>query len=420
MTDTTTQARWQEDASRDLVRNAGARLAMFTRGEGASVWDDSGRRYLDFLGGIAVTSLGHAHPVFVDAIARQAATLAHVSNYFATPPQLELAALLKEIAGAGETGRVYFGNSGAEANEAAFKLARLHGAAARNGGTPRPRILALENAFHGRTMGTLALTGKPYMQEPFLPMVPGVEFLESTVEALEAAMDDRVAALFVEPIKGEAGVVELPEGYLRAAREITRRHGALLIVDEIQTGAGRTGEWFAFQHEDITPDAITVAKGIGGGFPIGALITFGEASDLFYPGTHGSTFGGNALGTAVAVAVLREIERAGLLANAAERGAQVRAAIKGLNSPLVHETRGRGLLIGVGLRHPVAGAVVAAAQQHGLIVNAANEDTVRLAPALTIGDVEVDEFTDLFARALHTVEDSLLLDDPTADSKEPA
>lgn len=420
MTDTTTQARWQEDASRDLVRNAGARLAMFTRGEGASVWDDSGRRYLDFLGGIAVTSLGHAHPVFVDAIARQAATLAHVSNYFATPPQLELAALLKEIAGAGQTGRVYFGNSGAEANEAAFKLARLHGAAARNGGTPRPRILALENAFHGRTMGTLALTGKPYMQEPFLPMVPGVEFLESTVEALEAAMDDRVAALFVEPIKGEAGVVELPEGYLRAAREITRRHGALLIVDEIQTGAGRTGEWFAFQHEDITPDAITVAKGIGGGFPIGALITFGEASDLFYPGTHGSTFGGNALGTAVAVAVLREIERAGLLANAAERGAQVRAAIEGLNSPLVHETRGRGLLIGVGLRHPVAGAVVAAAQQHGLIVNAANEDTVRLAPALTIGDVEVDEFTDLFARALHTVEDSLLLDDPTADSKEPA
>lgn len=420
MTDTTTQARWQEDASRDLVRNAGARLAMFTRGEGASVWDDSGRRYLDFLGGIAVTSLGHAHPVFVDAIARQAATLAHVSNYFATPPQLELAALLKEIAGAGEEGRVYFGNSGAEANEAAFKLARLHGAAARNGGTPRPRILALENAFHGRTMGTLALTGKPYMQEPFLPMVPGVEFLDSTVEALEAAMDDRVAALFVEPIKGEAGVIELPEGYLRAAREITRRHGALLIVDEIQTGAGRTGEWFAFQHAGITPDAITVAKGIGGGFPIGALITFGAASDLFYPGTHGSTFGGNALGTAVAVAVLREIERAGLLANAAERGAQLRTAIEALDSPLVHETRGQGLLIGVGLRHPVAGAVVAAAQQHGLIVNAANEDSVRLAPALTIGDVEVDEFIDLFARALHTVEDSLLLDDPTSHSKESA
>jgi acetylornithine/N-succinyldiaminopimelate aminotransferase len=414
VTDTTTQARWQEDASRDLVRNSGDRLALFARGEGAYLWDDAGRRYLDFLGGIAVTSLGHAHPVFVDALARQAATLAHVSNYFATPPQLELAALLKEIAGAGDTGRVYFGNSGAEANEAAFKLARLHG------GGSRPRILALKNAFHGRTMGTLALTGKPYMQEPFLPMVPGVEFLDSTVDALEEALDDRVAALFVEPIKGEAGVVELPEGYLRAARELTARHGALLIIDEIQTGAGRTGEWFAFQHAGITPDAITVAKGIGGGFPIGALITYGAAGDLFYPGTHGSTFGGNALGTAVAVAVLREIERAGLLANAAERGAQLRSAIEAIGSPLVEATRGQGLLIGVGLRHPVAGAVVAAAQQHGLIVNAANEDTVRLAPALTIGDVEVDEFVDLFARALHTAEDSLLLDDPTPTPEESA
>jgi len=420
VTDTTTQARWQEDASRDLVRNSGDRLALFTRGEGAYLWDDAGRRYLDFLGGIAVTSLGHAHPVFVDALARQAATLAHVSNYFATPPQLELAALLKEIAGAGDAGRVYFGNSGAEANEAAFKLARLHGAAARHDGAAKPRILALKNAFHGRTMGTLALTGKPYMQEPFLPMVPGVEFLDSTVDALEAAMDDRVAALFVEPIKGEAGVVELPEGYLQAARELTARHGALLVIDEIQTGAGRTGEWFAFQHAGITPDAITVAKGIGGGFPIGALITYGAASDLFYPGTHGSTFGGNALGTAVAVAVLREIERAGLLANATERGAQLRTAVDALGSPLVEATRGQGLLIGVGLRHPVAGAVVAAAQQHGLIVNAANDDTVRLAPALTIGDVEVDEFIDLFGRALRTVEDSLLLDDPHTTPEESA
>ncbi len=409
MSETLTQTTWQDDVTRDLVRNAGDRLALLTRGEGAYVWDDAGRRYLDFLGGIAVTSLGHAHPVFVEAVARQAATLAHVSNFFATPPQLQLASLLKRLAGAGDHGRVYFGNSGAEANEAAFKLARLHGAA-RDGRAGRPRILALKNAFHGRTMGTLALTGKPYMQEPFLPMVPGVEFLDSTVEALEAAIDDRVAALFVEPIKGEAGVIDLPEGYLATARELTRQHGALLIVDEIQTGAGRTGDWFAFQREGITPDAITVAKGIGGGFPIGALITYGEASDLFYPGTHGSTFGGNALATAVAVAVLEEIERADLLANARERGVQIRAAIDGIGSPLVTEVRGRGLLIGIGLRHPVAGAVVAAAQQHGLIVNAANEETVRLAPALTIGDVEVDEFLTLFARALHTVEDSLLLD----------
>ncbi|CAN7245867.1 acetylornithine transaminase [Microbacterium sp. LjRoot45] len=420
MTDTTTQARWQEDASRHLVRNASDRLAMFTRGEGAYLWDQDGRRYLDFLGGIAVTSLGHAHPVFVDAISRQAATLAQVSNFFATPTQLELAALLKELAGAGDAGRVYFGNSGAEANEAAFKLARLHGAADRNGGSARPRILALKNAFHGRTMGTLAITGKPSMQEPFLPMIPGVEFIDSTVEALEAAIDDRVAALFVEPIKGEAGVVELPEGFLVAARELTRAHGALLIIDEIQTGAGRTGAWFAFQHSGIVPDAITVAKGIGGGFPIGALITFGDAGDLFYPGTHGSTFGGNPLGTAVATAVLREIERADLLTNATERGAQLRHAIENLGSPLIESTRGQGLLIGVSLRHPVAGAVVAAAQQHGLIVNAANDDTVRLAPALNIGDVEVDEFLDLFARALHTVADSLLLEETPTTPEDPA
>lgn len=398
---------WQEDAGRDLVRSFGERMAMFVRGEGSHLWDADGKRYLDFLAGIAVDSLGHAHPVFVAALANQAATLAHVSNYFATPPQLELAARLKRLAGTGESGRVYFGNSGAEANEAAFKLARLHG------GAGRPRILALKDAFHGRTMGTLALTGKPWMQEPFLPMTPGVEFIDSTAEALEAAIDERVAALFVEPVKGEAGVIDLPPGYLEAAREITARHGALLIVDEIQTGAGRTGEWFAFQHAGITPDAITVAKGIGGGFPIGALITFGAASDLFYPGTHGSTFGGNALGTAVAGAVLGEIERADLVRNAAERGEQLRAAILGIDSALVGDVRGRGLLLGVGLTHPVAKAVVAAAQQHGLVINAPNDETVRLVPALTIGDVEIDEFVDLFTASLRTVEDALLLETPT-------
>jgi len=398
---------WQDDAGRDLVKSFGARMQMFVRGEGSYLWDDDGKRYLDFLAGIAVDSLGHAHPVFVDAIATQAATLAHVSNYFATPPQLALAATLKRLAGTGDEGRVYFGNSGAEANEAAFKLARLHG------GAERPRILALTDAFHGRTMGTLALTGKPYMQEPFLPMTPGVEFIDSTVEALEAAIDDRVAALFVEPVKGEAGVLPLPEGYLAAARELTERHGALLIIDEIQTGAGRTGEWFAFQHEGITPDAITVAKGVGGGFPIGALITFGAASELFYPGTHGSTFGGNALGTAVAGAVLGEIERADLVRNAAERGVQLRAAIERIDSELIIGCRGAGLLIGIGLKHPVSKALVAAAQEHGLVINAPNDETIRLVPALTIGDVEIDEFVELFTAALRTVEDALVLDTPT-------
>jgi acetylornithine aminotransferase len=392
---------WQDDAARDLVRNAGDRLALLTRGEGSFVWDGDGKRYLDFLAGIAVNSLGHAHPVFVGAITKQAATLSHVSNYFATPPQLELAARLKRLAGAGIDGRVYFSNSGAEANEAAFKLARLHG------GTDRPRILALENGFHGRTIGSLALTAKKAMREPFEPMPAGVEHIPATIEALEAAVDDRVAAIVVEPIQGEAGVVELPDGYLAAARSLTLKHGALLIVDEIQTGAGRTGEWFGFSHEGITPDAITLAKGIGGGFPIGALVTFGGASSLFTPGSHGSTFGGNPLGTAVANAVLTEIEDSGLVENAAARGSQLRAVIEGIGSPLVTGVRGRGLLIGIALDAPVANAVVAAAQERGLIVNAANAETIRVAPALTIGDAEIEEFQTLFTAALADVQAGL-------------
>ncbi|MDQ1083547.1 MULTISPECIES: acetylornithine transaminase [Microbacterium] len=399
------RAAWQDDAGRDLVRSFGDRMALFVRGEGAFVWDVDGKEYLDFLAGIAVNALGHAHPVFVEALTAQASTLSHVSNYFATPPQLAMAARLKRLAGTGESGRVYFGNSGAEANEAALKLARLHGR-----GTDRTRVLTLKGGFHGRTMGALALTGKPALQADFLPMVPGVEHIDATIEALEAAMDDRVAALLVEPIQGEAGVVELPEGYLQAAREVTARHGALLIVDEIQTGAGRTGAWFAFQHAGITPDAITVAKGIGGGFPIGALITFGAASDLFFPGTHGSTFGGNALGTAVGGAVLQEIESAGLVENAARREAQLREGIAALGSPLVGGVRGRGLLLGIGLSSPVAKAVVAAAQEHGLVVNAANDDTIRIAPPLTIGDAEVARFLELFGAALATVSDALILE----------
>lgn len=392
---------WQEDAARDLVLNAGERLALLVRGEGSYLWDADGRRHLDFLAGIAVTSLGHAHPAFVKAVSTQAATLAHVSNYFATPPQLALAARLKRLAGAGIDGRVFFSNSGAEANEAAFKLARLHG------GTERPRILALDNGFHGRTMGSLALTARASMRAPFEPMPAGVEHIPATIEALEAAMDDRVAALIVEPIQGEAGVVELPEGYLAAARSLSLAHGALLIVDEIQTGAGRTGAWFGFSHEGITPDAITLAKGIGGGFPIGALVTFGAASALFTPGSHGSTFGGNPLATAVADAVLAEIESAGLVENAAKRGVELRDIILGIDSPLVEGVRGRGLLVGVALTAPVAGAVVAAAQERGLIVNAANPETVRIAPALTIGDTELAEFRELFTAALADVQASV-------------
>ena len=386
---------WQQRFDERMMRSIGMPLAKLERGEGVRVWDDAGNEYLDFLAGIAVNSLGYGHPVFVDAVASQAATLAHVSNYFTTEPTLELAERLTGLAGAGEHGRVWFGNSGAEANEAAFKLARLN-----NSGGARTRVLALVDAFHGRTMGSLALTGKPHMRDPFEPMPGGVEHIPATLEALEASIDDAVAALIIEPIQGEAGVVELPDGFLEAARELTHRHGALLIVDEIQTGAGRTGAWFGFQHAGITPDAITVAKGIGGGFPIGGLITYGETSSLFTKGQHGSTFGGNPLATAVANAVLAEIERAGLVDNAARRGGELRERILGIGSPLIHGVRGRGLLIGVGLSVPVAGRVVAEAMRGGLIVNAANDSTIRLAPPLIIGDREVDEFITRFAGAL--------------------
>lgn len=259
-----------------MMKSAPTPMAILDHGLGARVWDVDGREYLDFLAGIAVNALGHAHPVFVDAVSGQAAMLAHVSNYFATEPQIELAERLTRLSGGD---RVFFANSGAEAIEAGIKLARLTG---------RPRILSLEGSFHGRTMGSLSLTGKPALQAPFGPLLPGVEQIPGTIEELETALAaGDVAAVFVEPIKGEAGVVDLPAGYLAAARELTAAHGALLVLDEIQTGAGRTGEWFAFQAEQIVPDAIAVAKGIGGGFPIGALITFGRRATCSVPATTG-------------------------------------------------------------------------------------------------------------------------------------
>ena len=401
MSDMTGLDDWQARFDRRIMRAIGMPLAKLDHGRGTRVWDDSGHEYLDFLAGIAVNSLGHAHPVFVEAITAQASRLAHVSNYFTTEPALELAERLTRLAGAGEHGRAWFGNSGAEANEAAFKLARLN-----NSGGARSRVIALVDGFHGRTMGSLALTGKPHLREAFEPLPGGVEHIPATIDALEATIDESVAALFVEPIQGEAGVVELPNGFLEAARELTERHGALLIVDEIQTGAGRTGDWFGFQHSGITPDAITVAKGIGGGFPIGGLVTFGRASSLYSKGQHGSTFGGNPLATAVANAVLGEIESAGLVHNAAVRGDQIRERIAAIDSPLVAGTRGRGLLLGVALTEAVAMPVATEALRAGLIVNAANDSTIRMAPPLIIGDAEVDEFADKFARALDAVASS--------------
>ena len=377
---------WQEQYSEHIMKSAALPSAELVRGEGAYVWDSEGNKYLDFLGGIAVLSLGHAHPVLVKAVSEQIATLGHVSNYFATPPQLELAERLLRLTGGD---RVYFCNSGAEAIEAAIKLARRTG---------RPRILSLQNSFHGRTMGSLSLTGKPALREAFEPLLPNVEHIDSTIEALERAIGPDVSALFVEPIKGEAGVLDLPEGYLEAAREITSRHGVLLILDEIQTGAGRTGAWFAFQKTGIVPDAIALAKGIGGGVPIGALVAYGAAAELLVAGQHGSTYGGNPLVTAAANAVLGEIERAGLVENAERRGRQIREALVGL--PLVAEIRGQGLLIGVGLSKPVGPAVVASAAAEGLIVNAPNDTSIRLAPALIIDDSHVAEFITKFTKAL--------------------
>ncbi len=398
----TAGARWRDGAWKApfgdaLMRTLATPKIMLARGEGCRVWDVDGNEYLDFLAGIAVNSLGHAHPALVDAVSSQVATLAHVSNYFSTAPQLELAARLRTITGAGDRGRVLFGNSGAEANEAAFKLARLNSKGPHG---RRTRVLALHNAFHGRTMGSLALTGKPPMREAFEPLPGGVEHIDSTVAALEAAIDDRVAALFVEPIKGEAGVLDLPAGFLKRARELTEQHGVLLIVDEIQTGVGRTGEWFAYQHDGILPDAVTVAKGIAGGIPIGALVTFGWASDLFTQGQHGSTFGGNPLSTAAGNAVLAEIERSDLVGNAARRGEELKAIIRAYDSPLIGEVRGHGLLIGIGLTDGEAHRLSDAALAQGLIINAPNESSIRLAPPLIVGDAELAEFRERFGRAL--------------------
>jgi acetylornithine aminotransferase len=400
-TSTSTTTAWNDRFGASLMRSLTPPKVMLERGEGCRVWDVDGKEYLDFLAGIAVNSLGHAHPAVIAAVTDQVSKLVHVSNYFATPPQLELAERLKRITGAGDAGRVYFGNSGAEANEAAFKLARLN-----KGDGTKTRILALKNSFHGRTMGSLALTGKPALQEDFLPMLAGVEHIDSTIDALEAAIGDDVAALVLEPIKGEAGVVDLPAGYLQAAREITERHGTLMILDEIQTGVGRTGAWFAFQNHGITPDAITIAKGIAGGFPIGALVTFGWASDLFSAGQHGSTFGGNPLATRVANAVLEEIESTGLVQAAAAKGERIRAGIAAIGSPLVEEVRGEGLLIGVGLAVPVGPAINTAALERGLIVNAPNESSLRIAPPLIVSDAEIDEFLTILADAMQSVHDA--------------
>ncbi len=316
-------AAWTERYTGSLMNTFGPPKRVFVRGEGAYVWDADGRRYLDMFAGIAVNSLGHAHPLIVNAVTAQLTTLGHVGNFYATAPQIALAERLAALAGG--DARVYFANSGAEANEAAFKLTRLTG---------RTKVIAAEGGFHGRTMGALALTGKPGIREPFEPLPAGVEFVPfGDIQALEAAIDDETAAFFVEPIQGERGVLPAPPGYLKAARELTERHGALLVLDEVQTGIARTGDWFAFQRAGIRPDVVTLAKGLGGGLPIGACLAFGPAKDLFVPGSHGSTFAGNPIACAAGLAVLYAVERDGLITRARELGARLREGILGARRP---------------------------------------------------------------------------------------
>ncbi|GAA1359060.1 acetylornithine transaminase [Arthrobacter rhombi] len=363
---------------------------VLVRGSGCVVWDADGREYLDLLGGIAVNALGHAHPFLTSVVSSQLATLGHVSNFFTSPTQIALAEKLLSLAQAPEGSKVFFANSGTEANEAAFKLARRNDGAGT--GTPRRRIIALENAFHGRSMGALALTWKQAYREPFEPLPGGVEWVPAgDVEALRAAVDESVAAVFIEPIQGEAGVRGYPAGYLQAAREITRDAGALLIIDEVQTGIGRTGTWFA--SEGIEPDAITLAKGLGGGFPIGALITFGErTSSLLSAGQHGTTFGGNPAATASALATLHVIESQGLLEHVREMGQFLSVQLGKLD--FITEVRAHGLLVGFDLASDVAPAVVRAALEAGFIINSTGPGSLRLAPPLIITAGQLQVFID--------------------------
>ncbi|MEB3370678.1 acetylornithine transaminase [Saccharopolyspora mangrovi] len=383
-TNATGMQRWQAS----MMDNYGTPKLTFVSGSGAELTDADGKTYLDFVSGIAVNALGHAHPAIVRAVSDQVAKMGHVSNLYVHELGLTLAERLLELAGATGRGRVLFCNSGAEANEAAFKIARLTG---------RTKIVATQGGFHGRTMGALALTGQPAKQEPFAPMPAGVVHVPyGDVAALESEVDDTTAAVFLEPIQGENGVVVPPEGYLRAAREIATRNGALLVLDEVQTGIGRTGFWFAFQREDVTPDVITLAKGLGGGLPIGACIGIGDAGDLLHPGQHGTTFGGNPIVCAAALAVLDTIADDGLLDHVEQVGMDLVDGVRGLGHPLVREVRGAGLLIAIGLTEPVSAKVAAAAQERGYLVNPIQPDAIRLCPPLVVRGEQVQRLlTDL-------------------------
>jgi acetylornithine/N-succinyldiaminopimelate aminotransferase len=376
-----------------MVPSYGEPTLTLVRGDGATVWDDRGRSYVDLVAGIAVNALGHAHPAVVEAVSRQVATLGHTSNLVANEPSMLLAERLLSLTG--RDGRVFFASSGAEANEAAFKMARRTG---------RASVVAAEGSFHGRTMGALALTGQPAKRAPFEPLPEGVSFVPyGDPAALRSAVGAWTAAVVLEPVLGEGGVVPAPDGYLATARRVTRERGVLLVLDEVQTGIGRTGAWFAHQAVGVEPDVLTLAKGLGGGLPVSACVAFGDAAGLLQPGQHGTTFYGNPVSCAAALAVLDTIERDGLLERAKALGEWLTTAIEDLGHPIVDHVRGPGLMLGIVLRAPVAARAEAALRELGFLVNAVAPDVLRLVPPLVLTDTQAASFVAALPRALDTV-----------------
>jgi acetylornithine aminotransferase len=375
---------WQQRWQSALMDNYGTPQVALVRGQGASVWDADGREYVDLFAGLAVNVLGHAHPAVQEAVTRQLGTLGHVSNLFLAPPTVELAERLQTLTG---YERVLFTNSGAEANEAALKLSRRL--------RPRGGWVACEGAFHGRTMGALAVTGQPAKRTPFEPLPGPVTFVPyGDADALRAAVTDQTASVVLEPVLGEAGVVVPPAGFLAAAQEAAHAHGALLHVDEVQGGLGRAGAWLSHTvvEPGLAPDVVTLAKGLGGGLPIGAVLAKGPAATALVKGDHGTTFGGNPVVCAAALAVLDVLEREDLLSRATVLGERISKAVEALGHPLVSHVRGVGAWLAIVLTEPLAPAVEAAARAAGFLVNATGPDAIRLAPPLVITDQQLDAF----------------------------
>jgi acetylornithine aminotransferase len=372
-----------------LQNNYGKPAITLVKGKGIVVTDADGKSYLDFLGGIATSILGHAHPAIVKAVSKQVSTLSHVSNFYAHPNAIELAEKLIVMTG-DKNAKVFFCQSGAEANEAALKLSRRTG---------KMRVVAAQGAFHGRTMGALSLTGQPSKREPFLPLIKGVKHVPyGDIDAIRKAVSKKTAMVIIEPIMGEAGVIVPPADYLQELRMLCDKNGALLVIDAVQTGMGRTGDWFGYEYSGITPDVITLAKGLGGGLPLGAMIALGKAADLFQPGDHGSTFGGNPVTTAAGLAAIRYIESKGILSKVEKQGAHLMQELALI--PGVKEVRGAGLLLGIELESLKASNVADAMRDAGVLVNAANATTIRIAPALIVSDAQINKFITIFRKVI--------------------